>query len=71
MMVWHSSRISLTALLQTSIHLQRDVARLDSKRKATKLKKEMEELPYERSLKIDYKVFSLERRKLRGNVTQF
>lgn len=54
MMVWHSSRISLTALLQTSVHLQRDVASLKkSKRKATKLNKEMEELPYKESLKID------------------
>lgn len=38
-MVWHSSRISLTALLQTSALLQRDGASLKCQRKATKLNK--------------------------------
>lgn len=39
-MVWHSRRVSLTALLQINGHLQRDVVSLrKSQRKATKLKK--------------------------------
>lgn len=68
MMVWHSSRISLTALPQTSVHLQRDVlSSKKSQRKATKLNKENQELPYKGSLKIDW---SLPRRKLRGDMTQ-
>lgn len=51
MMVWHSSRISLTALLQTSVYLQKDVVSLKSQTKATKLNEEMEELAYKGNLR--------------------